>query len=131
MSETAPLKNAMLEADGIKPTGISPEDREILNRLLERDRKRVASTKRAMIVGWSAILLTCIFAIVGRKGLGWSLPGIEVGWNLLWPLAWFLTAAFAVRAYRLRMLEFRTQLTDIQARLDSIEGSIRERAGRA
>jgi hypothetical protein len=128
MAENNSLKRAMLEADGIKPTGISPEDREILNQLLKRDRRRVAGARRAMIIGWSAILLTWIVAIVGRKGLGWSLPGIEVGWNALWPLAWFLTAAFAVRAYQLRMVEFKTQLTDIQARLDSVEGRLRQSA---
>jgi len=125
MTNKKEFREELLKENGIEPRGISLEDRQVLQRILKRDRARARRMKWITATVWA--LLLAAFAIGGvAEKLRSEQPGYLLGAVvLLYPLALYCTIALGIRAWIARNREVQFHFTEIEARLASVEEELK------
>jgi len=141
MTNEKKFRDELLRQNGLQTDVLSVEDREALRRILKRDKARARRMKWLTGITWALVLASVVGgSLLDQSHIGRGVEGyfflsrsqvvFQVGIVLFYPLAIVCTISFAIRSWIARNREFHFHVTEIEARLQSIEEVVKHLATR-
>jgi len=130
MTSKESFREQLLKENGLQADAISSEDMEALQRILKRDKARARRMKWLTVIIWGLFLTSWMVGAVLEKLHVGEIMFLQAGIFILYVFAIVFTISFAIRSWMARNREFLFRFTEVDARLESVEESLKRLAPR-